>query len=37
MKAFLVAILLYWIISLLIEYGIRHLARFGKQRGFSHV
>ena len=37
MKAFLVAILLYWIISLVIEYGIRYLTRFGKQRGFSHV
>lgn len=37
MKAFLVAIMLYWIISLLIEYAIRWLGRLGKQRGFSHV
>ena len=37
MKAFLVAILLYWIISLVIEFGIKKLGQLGKKRGFSHV
>ncbi|MFM2480963.1 amino acid ABC transporter permease [Celerinatantimonas sp. YJH-8] len=37
MKAFVVAIFLYWIMGLLVEFGVRKLSVFGQKRGFMHV
>jgi polar amino acid transport system permease protein len=37
LKAFLVAILLYWLISLIIESAIKQVSRLGKKRGFNHA
>jgi polar amino acid transport system permease protein len=37
LKAFLVAILLYWLISLVIESTIKQISRLGKKRGFNHA
>jgi len=37
LKAFAVAILLYWLVTLAIEFGIRRAGRLGQQRGLQHV
>jgi polar amino acid transport system permease protein len=37
LKAFLVAILLYWLISLVIESAIKKVSSLGKKRGFNHA
>ncbi|MGL5286405.1 MAG: amino acid ABC transporter permease [Aeromonas sp.] len=37
LKAFAVAILLYWLVTLAIEYGIRKAGAVSKKRGFQHA
>ncbi|MFM2485150.1 amino acid ABC transporter permease [Celerinatantimonas yamalensis] len=37
MKAFVVAIALYWIVGLGLEFGIRKMQLFSRKRGFMHV
>ncbi len=36
-KAFLVAIFLYWVFGLAIEYGVKYLSKFGRKKGFYHA
>ncbi|MFM2478592.1 amino acid ABC transporter permease [Celerinatantimonas sp. MCCC 1A17872] len=37
LKAFLVAIALYWVIGLVLEFSVRRLRLFSRKRGFTHV
>jgi polar amino acid transport system permease protein len=36
-KAFIIAILLYWVVGLLIEYGAHFIGRLGRKKGFYHA